>query len=395
MSALDRPIHAPGSRLVEPAVEELLEFVRRRAAHYYPHLCGRSFDVRLKSRCRRRNSTLYRVELEGPEFRRALLVKVPFSLGSSRHNRPVGGRPDRPRLYPKSVPQVKSTLEHLAMSRIASHFGQLNDHRLGAVRMLDATPSGSAVVMEQVPAINLNTMLRCPDWLPGPLGGRPLDPVMHHTGRWLSLYHELPPLPHTRDRTACRSDYLEATARFARYLMRHESNGRRFLALRQRIVGAAERILPEWLPLALAHGDFAPRNVLVGPDRRVTVIDTLARWRAPVYEDLAHFVIALKASGPQVASGGWWHQQAVRRQYERQFLQSYFADRAIAWPQIRAFEALLILESWAGVVYRFREARGMRRMAKGFRLAVWRSYMAGYLASVLEDIERGIRQEGG
>ena len=54
-------------------------------------------------------------------------------------------------------------------------------------------------------------------------------------------------------------------------------------------------MLPADLPLGTSHGDYAPRNILVGAHGEVTVLDTLGRWRAPIYSDLGNFLFAIKA----------------------------------------------------------------------------------------------------
>ena len=46
------------------------------------------------------------------------------------------------------------------------------------------------------------------------------------------------------------------------------------------------------------------RNILIGPNARVTVLDTFAKWRTPIYEDIGYFLNDLKMSYPQVVSQG-------------------------------------------------------------------------------------------
>ncbi len=63
----------------------------------------------------------------------------------------------------------------------------------------------------------------------------------------------------------------------------------------------AGRVLPADLPL-VSHGDYAPRNILVGAHGEVTVLDTLGRWRAPIGSDLGNFLFAIKAGRAQMSS---------------------------------------------------------------------------------------------
>jgi len=131
--------------------------------------------------------------------------------------------------------------------------------------------------------------------------------------------------------------------------------------------------------------------MLVGEQNRVTVFDTLARWRAPIYEDLCQFLLGLKLSGMQASLQGWWHPQSVLRQYERYFLEEYFRDQSIPWKTIRYFECTLLLERWAAIVFRAKEAKGMRRLAKSTRAMVWGRYMARCVDTMLRDIDRSPR----
>jgi hypothetical protein len=52
------------------------------------------------------------------------------------------------------------------------------------------------------------------------------------------------------------------------------------------------------LDLTIAHGDFLKCNILIGADSRVVVVDTEARYRAPIYLDLGYFVGGLVGSFP-------------------------------------------------------------------------------------------------
>jgi hypothetical protein len=46
------------------------------------------------------------------------------------------------------------------------------------------------------------------------------------------------------------------------------------------------------------------RNIMVGPGSRITAFDTGARWRVPVYEDVAYFLVKLESNRLQVFSRG-------------------------------------------------------------------------------------------
>ena len=92
---------------------------------------------------------------------------------------------------------------------------------------------------------------------------------------------------------------------------------------------AARTALPNDLPLGTGHGDFAPRNILVGPDNQIAVLDTVSRWQVPVYEDVAGFLVALKASKSQVYGRRWLYDTRVLQDYEHRFLLGYFGQHAL------------------------------------------------------------------
>jgi Ser/Thr protein kinase RdoA (MazF antagonist) len=120
----------------------------------------------------------------------------------------------------------------------------------------------------------------------------------------------------------------------------------------------ALKILPESLPVGLGHGDFAMRNILVGSDERITVLDTYAKWRAPIYEDIGYFLSALKLSAPQVISQGLIFDRAQLSAYERAFLEGYFEQKPIPYQEIRLYEMLSLLDKWSSVITYYRRRGG-------------------------------------
>ncbi|MEO8494842.1 MAG: hypothetical protein ABI614_07210, partial [Planctomycetota bacterium] len=95
------------------------------------------------------------------------------------------------------------------------------------------------------------------------------------------------------------------------------------------------------LPLGLAHGDFAPRNVIVSDNGRITVLDTLARWRAPIHENLALFLLSLQLS--RGAKTLLTRSPIGLTTISRAFLSGYRGNAECEWPTLRLFilQALL------------------------------------------------------
>ena len=73
---------------------------------------------------------------------------------------------------------------------------------------------------------------------------------------------------------------------------------RRVGDLARRAAELAASALPEETPLAVGHGDYAPRNVFVGQDGSLMVFDPMPRWAQPRLEDVCRFLVGLRSAGP-------------------------------------------------------------------------------------------------
>ena len=131
----------------------------------------------------------------------------------------------------------------------------------------------------------------------------------------------------TRELQYARGDIIAAIEKFTDCLAQQTPDSQFFRELRQKLVHAAEGLLPDALPLGLTHRDFTPANVLVGSEGRVTMFDTQGRWHGPVYADLAQFLIALKVSWQHIFSAAGIAMRA-RAQRERDFLRDILKNPA-------------------------------------------------------------------
>jgi hypothetical protein len=362
--------------------------LRDRAGGYFADLKWWPVDVNLVRQRHRLNSSLFEFVLATKPLRHHVLVKVPYAPKHVEASpRPaVETRTDRPRLFPKAAAELKGPYEFAALSAIHDYYRGLDENRFGVIRMLDLLPPRGAVVMEKSPDPSLGRLWATSNRLQRPFWPIDIELPCRNAGAWLRRYHACPELEHTKARNTHRDDFRQSIGLFSGYLGTLGGRSEFFRLLRRQLDTAAGNTLPRILPLALGHGDYAPRNILVGPQGRVTVVDTLGRWRSPIYEDVASFLVALKASGLQAGSQGTLFSPRRLARYEHEFLNGYFEQDTVPRGAIRLFEAQLLLERWAALVYRYRESARIKRVMKGARLVLWSRFYQRYLHNILRDL---------
>ena len=177
-------------------------------------------------------------------------------------------------------------------------------------------------------------------------------------GRWLRILHDTPTSTQIV-RQGTREEIVDAFAAFGSFLAA-ETDASQLEAVIEAGVGAVRR-LPDPLPTVITHGDFAPRNILVDGSGRVAVIDLLARWQAPPFEDLAGFLVALQTSRANAATRGLLFGRTIAR-LEPAFLSGYYGSEPVPRTAIRVYELLLVLDKWAARANRNRTLRGVGRI---------------------------------
>ena len=329
----------------------LAAFLESRAADYHPELRGRTVRSQLEHASLRPFSELYEFTVSSGATARRLLVKLPFP---NRPRPPAAA--DRPRLYWPVAPELLAPLEHATMCHIEEHFSQWSHPQFGCVRVLDLLRGPDAIVMEKVEG----TMLRASAVASSALqrDDRAAVTAFENAGRWLRQFHQLPDLPHTRPRTTTRDDFITMTNGFADYFPTVGAPPW-MASVCEFLMRESDSTLSSDLPLGLAHGDFAPRNVIVSSGSRITVLDTLARWRAPIYEDLALFLLSLQLSGgSRVLFAG----DSIRlTTLSRAFLSGYGGDAECEWPVLRLFILQALLDRGCSYV----SARSVRNPVTG------------------------------
>ena len=187
------------------------------------------------------------------------------------------------------------------------------------------------------------------------------EALMESAGVWLRLFHDAPPEPDLPVRQGHAADIVAAIRAFGDFLLARGVDPALAGLVGRAVEAAAD--LHDPLPVRRAHGDFAPRNLIVGPDGRLTAIDLLGHWRAPIYEDLATFLVALHSGRQTALTGG----RLLRRPLavlEERFLSGYAGDEALPRRPIAIYEFLLVVDKWSSRVTRLEGAGGLRRLER-------------------------------
>lgn len=325
------------------------------ANRYFPDFRQAEVNVALTGAWRRPRSTLYRFQLSAGGVQRFVLIKIPASPGETGIQVQDEGqsRRARPRLASDTDPTIKVRLEYVAFNTIHAYFQNLQDPRFGTIRILDLLSRYSAIVMEEAKDPSLRQLFAQASFsLPRGKSSVELEAAFRNAGAWLHAYHALHTRVQAETRHARRADFIESITQFTDFLTEAVGDARFFQQVALTTTGQALDALPEGLPLGLGHGDFAMRNILVGPQGRVTLLDTLARWRTPIYEDIAYFLIALKTTWPQVLSQGLAFSASRLAHYEREFLSGYFGPEPVDLGVIRLFEIQALLDKWSATTVR-------------------------------------------
>jgi hypothetical protein len=333
----------PNSPTLEEAVRER---VAERAELWFPDVGPRP-DVGLRPLVTRPRAALYAVHV-GADPRPRILAKVRRGWPGGEDGRWAGSRP---RLVSHPLPAADQVaLEYSGLRAIHAMIDPA-DPRFRAVRPLDHLVEQDTLLMEYVVAPTLRQLLAGESRLTllrGRSGQPTADETWRRVGAWLRLFQQAIPTTGLPPRQGTRQEVVE---RFGAYeeFFRSGPAGRSLAAVARRGADLAAEVLPERLVMAVGHGDFAPRNVFVHEDGRVSVFDPLPRWAVPRLEDLARFLVTVRLSGVQVYSHGAAYGRAVLDDRERQVLEG-FGTQALCMAELRCLQLLVTLDSWSAVV---------------------------------------------
>lgn len=317
------------------------EHLREHGSRYFRQLAGRP-AVRLVRWDDRPFSALYTYELEHRAHSFGVVVKV------SRHRPPRVRRDRRPketRPVPSRLsPDEQFEMESVSLRIVEEHFTRLADGRFGWIRVLATLPEHRAIIMERVRQPSLLELSVSWRRMPGrwPSGG--LEQAFEHAGAWLRAYHAVVPPPNVAPvRPEKWLSDLRGVVEFLTRTVGHADLLSRALATAEARSGSGL----ESAPAGLRHGDFALRNILVQDLERITVLDIMARWQAPIYEDIGYLVAGLRTTTPQLLGGGLLANGARIERYERSFHHGYAGTDSVPWQAVRLFELQALLDRWA------------------------------------------------
>jgi hypothetical protein len=337
-----RPIAVPIRRVEDV----LLRRVAERAEEWLPGV-GAGPPVELRLLRERPRALLYRIDVgEGPG-RRLLLAKVRRGWPGSAQQ--AGARP---RLVPDLLPAAEQTaLEFAGLTAIHALFGA-DGQEFGAVRPLEHLAAEDAIVMEYVDAPTVRDVLaggrRAA--LPGRRSARlRRADACRRSGAWLAAFQQQMPHEGLPARQATRDEVVDRFQAFTQFL-----TGR----LGARAVGDAARsgarlaadVLPERLPLAVGHGDYAPRNLFALSNGRVAVFDPLCRWRVPRLEDLCRFLVAVRLQAAQLHTHGAAYGTRELDRCEAALIGGYRGAQDLPLPELRCYQLLITLDRWCALL---------------------------------------------
>ena len=145
--------------------------------------------------------------------------------------------------------------------------------------------------------------------------------------------------------------------------------------------------MPANLPLGLGHGDYAMRNLLVGENDRITAFDTCAKWKVPIYEDIAYFLVQLETNGLQVLTQGFAFRAETIATYQRGFLAGYFGGAHVPIELIRLFKIQLLLDSWSSQLSTYNQQQaGIKKVYRQLYLSLLNRRYEIVMGRILNEI---------
>jgi Ser/Thr protein kinase RdoA (MazF antagonist) len=200
------------------------------------------------------------------------------------------------------------------------------------------------------------------------------------------MYHTMPKKEDVNVRGSQRDDYIVAIHLLTDFLMKTVGQEAFFREIALTITNKAHEFLPASLPLGLGHGDLALRNIFVGENARVTVFDTLANWRTPIYKDIGYFLNDLKFSLLRVISQGFAFGPDQLMVYECAFLKGYFENNPIPYAEIRLYETFALLDRWSSAIAKSFQKQAFLKVVSRPRMILINRYSKRRIKSLLTEL---------
>ena len=355
------------------------QHVVEHAAAWFPGGAPRP-RVRLRQLGSRPRALLYAVLIDD--------VPTPKVLAKVRRSQPVpetGARTGgRPRLsgQPLSVSDL-TALEYEGLCSIFTIFAAAGPG-FGAVRPLAHLVSENTILMEYVDAGTLRQMLVARSRLSRQSwSSRREDDrqVWRRAGAWLRTFQESMPTQGRPGRQATREDVVDMFSAYGDFLTRRVGPGS-LGDVAARGAELAGAVLPGRLPLAVGHGDYAPRNVFLRGDGRLTVFDPMPRWAVPRHEDLCRFLVGMRLLGLQLHSHGAAYGRLELDRRENEVIRGYYGAEPVPVAELRCYQLLIMLDKWSALVDTSSHAWRARLRTRSVRLAT--GYLRGEARRLLD-----------
>lgn len=321
--------------------------LRSRPAHTFGLPSTGPAEVALIRREPRSASTLYRYRLDCEGRSTTVIVKVLLPAHSAPARSPDAVRP---RLAPAIDPAARCRFEFEALTAIDDHFRGLDETRFGAVRVFDLLPGQNAVVMEAIERPTLREAFTAWWRRPSVAAERDLEELFGNAGAWLRAFHGTAAAHPAEPRLASRHDVIAAVGQLTDYVSSRLGGAAFFERVKARFDEQAAACLPERLPLGLSHGDYAMRNLFVGPGSRVMVFDTLASARTPIYEDVACFLQGFRMCWLNIPRLPLGRRANALGTFRAALLAGYFQEQPIPEAAVALFEVHHVMNKWSALL---------------------------------------------
>jgi aminoglycoside phosphotransferase (APT) family kinase protein len=198
----------------------------------------------------------------------------------------------------------------------------------------------------------------------------------------------MPHLDHTTQYHTTRTDFITTLHEMSAFIADSGADTAFLQRMSNEVISAAERILPEILPCGLSHGDYAPRNILVGADGRVAVIDTPGSSSSTIYLDLGYFLANTWTLMPSVLTRGMLPSSKILEAVEHSFLQGYFPDDSSERDAVHLYRILTLLARWATAIQAQRRRSITSKPALHLFYRARTAHIQGCLSRSLASLER-------
>jgi hypothetical protein len=314
-------------------VETLSQRIAPHTRAWFPESPHEGIELRVLSN--RPKCTLVTVHLDR--------APVPAALAKIRRDTSAATTGARPRLRNEAATAEELTL--LEWSGLEAIERSCSDTEgLGVVRPLLLMPEVAGLVMSFVDAptlrnvvLDLSRLRRARGSVDDAVAGCAL------AGRWLRTFQERSGGSDRAVRQGKREEVVDRLHAYGEFL--DSAAWRRVATQGTEVV---TDLLPRQLPLSIGHGDFAPRNMLLG-DGRLTVLDPLPRWQVPAYDDLCRFLVGLRLIGEQVHTHGLAFGPETLDALEDAALAAYLGPEADRAP-LRAYQLLILMDKWTAML---------------------------------------------